>query len=224
MGEIAYNLIIVLVSSIFVMVNKNAQCDISAKGWITVAMGSYLTDFIAIMFQYHKLKVTRKENLPLMGVRFLILVFLTSWLIYGNVLYFNRGKPQDCDNGLRLCMFLLLLIGYFEMMKCFCISLLICVLVPLLVFSYRNAARPNWVPAAPQFIQNLMEVHFNPNQDKAQDDCPICYLKFEEKANIILLPCDEKHYFHSDCIKEWLKRNNSCPLCKKEITKEALKE
>jgi hypothetical protein len=49
-------------------------------------------------------------------------------------------------------------------------------------------------------------------------------MKFEENANIILLPCNEKHFFHSECIKEWLNRNNSCPLCKKEITKEALKE
>lgn len=47
---------------------------------------------------------------------------------------------------------------------------------------------------------------------------------FTEADEITPLPCDEKHYFHRPCIKEWLEKNNNCPLCKKEITKEALKE
>lgn len=47
---------------------------------------------------------------------------------------------------------------------------------------------------------------------------------FTETDDIIELPCDEKHYFHAECIKQWLLKNNNCPLCKKEITKEALKE
>lgn len=25
------------------------------------------------------------------------------------------------------------------------------------------------------------------------------------------------HSFHNDCIKEWLKNNNSCPLCKQRF-------
>ena len=49
-------------------------------------------------------------------------------------------------------------------------------------------------------------------------------MDFTERDEIIPLPCDEKHYFHEPCIKDWLKQNNNCPLCKKPITKEALKE
>jgi hypothetical protein len=47
---------------------------------------------------------------------------------------------------------------------------------------------------------------------------------FQPSEPISALPCDEKHYFHVNCIKAWLEKNNNCPLCKKEITKEALKE
>ena len=54
--------------------------------------------------------------------------------------------------------------------------------------------------------------------------CPICMVDFAESDEITPLPCDEKHYFHNECIKLWLEKNNKCPLCKKEITKEALKE
>lgn len=156
--------------------------------------------------------------------RFGVLVVLTGWLIYGNVLYYNKSDPKQCDNGFRTGMFLMILLGYFEMSKCCCMSLFVCVLLPYLVLIYRRAAQPRWMPAAPQFIKNLAKTRFANLTHKAQDMCPICMVDFKETDEITPLPCDEKHYFHRDCIKSWLEKNNICPLCKKEITKEALDE
>ena len=42
--------------------------------------------------------------------------------------------------------------------------------------------------------------------------------EYSEEDTVITLPCDKRHYFHDACIKEWLERNNACPLCKKPIT------
>ena len=36
------------------------------------------------------------------------------------------------------------------------------------------------------------------------------------------LPCNIKHYFHHDCIEQWMKTNNVCPLCRKEINRDEL--
>lgn len=44
-------------------------------------------------------------------------------------------------------------------------------------------------------------------------DCSIC---LEEISKGCELMC--KHYFHKECIAEWIKRSNSCPLCKREMT------
>jgi E3 ubiquitin-protein ligase DOA10 len=41
---------------------------------------------------------------------------------------------------------------------------------------------------------------------------------------VVTLPCDKRHYFHDECIKNWLERNNACPLCKKPITEADLKK
>jgi hypothetical protein len=48
--------------------------------------------------------------------------------------------------------------------------------------------------------------------------------EFKQEDEIIKLPCDQRHIFHSICIQEWLKKNNSCPLCKKPITMQDLKK
>lgn len=80
------------------------------------------------------------------------------------------------------------------------------------------------MPAPPNFVQNLAKVKFDSNKNKDQEACSICLMEFNENDEIIPLPCNEKHIFHDECIKGWLKNNNCCPLCKQPITEENLKE
>lgn len=42
------------------------------------------------------------------------------------------------------------------------------------------------------------------------DFCSICL--DDEKDSIVKLNCD--HFFHKDCIKSWLRREMSCPICR----------
>eukprot|EP00398_MALV-I-01_sp_L67-1_P000199 gene199-97_t len=46
-----------------------------------------------------------------------------------------------------------------------------------------------------------------------QEDCSICLDKC--RGSIITLKC--LHFFHSKCIKTWLKHDMSCPLCKEKV-------
>jgi len=41
--------------------------------------------------------------------------------------------------------------------------------------------------------------------------CTICIMNIEDGDRIGALPCE--HEFHVDCLKEWIKRKNVCPLC-----------
>ena len=48
--------------------------------------------------------------------------------------------------------------------------------------------------------------------------CIICYVPFREGDKIGDLPyCN--HVFHSDCLKQWIARKNTCPMCLKPIAK-----
>jgi hypothetical protein len=45
--------------------------------------------------------------------------------------------------------------------------------------------------------------------------CSICYCNVKEGEEVVRLPC--QHHFHVDCIKQWLLKERTCPLCKQEI-------
>ena len=48
--------------------------------------------------------------------------------------------------------------------------------------------------------------------DQYCSECYICLENIEKGQDIIILKCNGHHFFHSDCIKKWLRSNISCPL------------
>ncbi|XP_031280893.1 RING-H2 finger protein ATL20-like [Pistacia vera] len=49
----------------------------------------------------------------------------------------------------------------------------------------------------------------NPNDNT----CPICLSEYQAKETLRTIP-ECNHYFHANCIDEWLKINGTCPLCR----------
>ncbi|CAO2819213.1 unnamed protein product [Amaranthus hypochondriacus] len=43
--------------------------------------------------------------------------------------------------------------------------------------------------------------------------CPICLSEYQPNETLRSIP-DCNHYFHADCIDEWLRMNATCPLCR----------
>jgi hypothetical protein len=56
---------------------------------------------------------------------------------------------------------------------------------------------------------------------KVDDDaqCTVCCEQFKDEQLVVKLPC--KHVFcEGACILEWLKNNDSCPLCRAQVSGE----
>lgn len=51
----------------------------------------------------------------------------------------------------------------------------------------------------------------------SNEDCVICYEVIDETRPVFPLPNCDCHPICEDCIVEWLKNSNSCPLCRREI-------
>ena len=52
--------------------------------------------------------------------------------------------------------------------------------------------------------------------DEDKKNCIICLEDFKTGDKALILPCI--HLFHTECIKKWLESQNSCPICKFELT------
>lgn len=56
---------------------------------------------------------------------------------------------------------------------------------------------------------------YTTKDDVENDECSICLTTFEMGEMLISLPCHQRHSFHAGCIRQWLSRQNVCPLCHK---------
>lgn len=66
-------------------------------------------------------------------------------------------------------------------------------------------------------LQVLPTFVFSCKEDVTTEDCSICLCCFDLGEMLISLPCDKKHSFHANCIRQWLQRQNSCPLCQRMV-------
>lgn len=45
--------------------------------------------------------------------------------------------------------------------------------------------------------------------------CPICFVDISRQQQSELLPCC--HLFHKKCIKTWMEKSHTCPMCRIRI-------
>mmetsp|Transcript_21787 Transcript_21787/g.35229 ORF Transcript_21787/g.35229 Transcript_21787/m.35229 type:complete len:219 (+) Transcript_21787:174-830(+) len=73
-------------------------------------------------------------------------------------------------------------------------------------------------PASQKSINALPTNHIQPFERILSDRCTVCQEKYEIGDKVTHLPCG--HTFHRECIIQWLKQKNSCPLCRAKVDNE----
>ncbi|KAF0698204.1 Aste57867_11189 [Aphanomyces stellatus] len=157
----------------------------------------------------------------------------------GNVLVYG-GKFQNClgDFWLRNASTVpsgssatppFLTISYDPLVLVLSIALLVlstCFLFLVLLFK-RSRRRQSMVAPPPsptrarglsaEAIATFKLVAFTPSveADPTEEICPICLVEYERGEELRQLPCH--HIFHPPCIAEWLDKNMTCPMCKRDM-------
>ncbi|CAK77882.1 unnamed protein product (macronuclear) [Paramecium tetraurelia] len=47
------------------------------------------------------------------------------------------------------------------------------------------------------------------------ETCCVCLVQFLKRDQTRETPC--KHYFHTNCLRDWTKKNTTCPVCRQEL-------
>ncbi|KAG6481145.1 E3 ubiquitin-protein ligase DZIP3-like [Zingiber officinale] len=68
-----------------------------------------------------------------------------------------------------------------------------------------SGGRPR--PASAAAVEGLKTVNV-----MEEGSCSICLEDFEVEVCVLIMPCS--HAFHETCLKKWLGRSHSCPLCR----------
>ena len=79
---------------------------------------------------------------------------------------------------------------------------------------------PNFDEANPQAESHdsFVGVDVKLSHENEDEDCPVCLEPFKEKSPLKGTGvCD--HVFHSDCIKDCLKHDHKCPVCREVVVK-----
>ncbi|KAJ1982351.1 hypothetical protein H4R35_000304 [Dimargaris xerosporica] len=71
------------------------------------------------------------------------------------------------------------------------------------------------LPASEASINNLQQSAVTAADLEETKECSICRDDFNVGENVVRLPC--KHFFHDPCIKQWLRTNGTCPICRKRL-------
>ncbi|KAL7168256.1 hypothetical protein ACSBR2_038652 [Camellia fascicularis] len=69
--------------------------------------------------------------------------------------------------------------------------------------------------ATVQFVQGFDTVKMD-QVSGCMDQCSICLEDFSSRSEATRMPCS--HLYHIDCIFQWLGKDNSCPLCRYQIS------
>lgn len=72
------------------------------------------------------------------------------------------------------------------------------------------------------YLKDYHQIKLETTDIFLQDECPICLEKLKKNNTIYLIPCC--HYFHKECLKNWVMIENFCPICRNELGKHSQDE
>lgn len=85
---------------------------------------------------------------------------------------------------------------------------------------------PAFTPAAKEAVEKLPIIVVEEKHCKKKEDseeleppsCPVCIDEISVGNEAMFMPCG--HTFHPDCLRPWLEKHNTCPICRKELPTE----
>lgn len=152
------------------------------------------------------------------------------WSIYCMVKFFDGdNNTKDEAAFLYAGMLYLMVEGLLVCLIAFLLTLIFSWLFVFIWCLYRSSRQLDQEQLVRnQQISNLINqidiLNITGKRFEADELCCIWLDNFETEQDIIRLPWNKYHYFHRNCINDWILKSPTCPLCKVEINEEILNQ
>ncbi|CAI2377290.1 unnamed protein product [Moneuplotes crassus] len=144
--------------------------------------------------------------------------------IYGFIIFSDLTEECSLSHPFPYYMMLIILIIQLStFLKYISCGILVLMCIPVVAFilirEYQNRPEPEqtWEDFEENVFNNLEHKTLDSEIQKDYESCCICLVDFEKEDRIIVLKCSESHHFHRECIREWMLRQRTCPLCKQAV-------
>lgn len=154
--------------------------------------------------------------------------FYTAWFLL-TMIYYSDFTPSCYEPYPSYGLFVFCIVMVLIMPAAFlviCITSFLILFCPCIVYTLGKAYYDQRQAAhlKTKVVKSLSKITYGQIKLDGQNECAICLGDFHDDQLITPLSCDIRHFFHFECIQQWMKQKNECPLCKAVIEPANLKE
>lgn len=188
-----------------------------------------------VLRAYGFCRYRKRDPLDFKDLAFYISIFYNAsygcWTIYN--IYTFLGISTACKqvHSLSLVNFQIALIfGCFPAVNVLFVTLLLLIFIPCYLGNVYKDRRAKGEKArrTKELMKSLISKRYDPRVFQGRAECAVCLDEFATRPDdadpdlskdpsymVTPLPCSNFHFFHTSCIKEWMRQQDNCPLCKK---------
>lgn len=150
---------------------------------------------------------------------------LFGWYIYVVYSFFSSSNDCRAKTTYLHAVFLLLMIEsciylLFFLLICCVIGLIGCLTCAMICIKAKEKLQNEKIKSV---LMKCKGLQLSLDELAGDNTCCICWTDYTEESKILKLPCNQLHYFHAECIGEWIQKKSNWPLCKTEISIDTLK-
>ncbi|CAI2372280.1 unnamed protein product [Moneuplotes crassus] len=221
-----YETVIAAFLIILLVMSRGARCGKGVKEIIIISFAIRIGFLAPLNFILHYLVKHRKMNPSVVGmINSIIGLPFVGWYIFITVHFFKSAKHCTHESSALYWGFMILLVeSFFYYIKLIVVLIIVVAVVTYCGIHHSLSKRKKKRVKLKQILLGIGNLKMKRDYYEPDDVCSICCEQFSADQNIIRLPCNNKHYFHDNCIGEWINNNPSCPLCKFKITEEVFQK
>lgn len=219
-NDIALSLVFIVILAFPFYISKS-YCDLNIYKSMKTLIYIYISFIIRGIIKSLVIHFDKKKLISykiLLSLIDLLTSFCYYLCIYLSYIIYSQSDPKcfQLDTFTIFCFFSIVFLGFISLFQTCINFIMLSIYFFFLLDSF--ISNPTYFynnyGMDPEMINNLPTIKAD---NKHLGNCAICLKNINKDEPILILSCPGKHYFHGDCIKNWLKVKTCCPMCRSEL-------